>query len=82
MVSMVDVVTDVTMEVPLIVMATTGLLCGMLSPDWFSELSKLKLDCDRLAMEKSEAANKANFANEIFNTGVFERYIHCDRSVK
>ena len=44
MVSIADVVTDVTTEVPFIVMVTTELLCGMLSPDWLKELSTLRLD--------------------------------------
>ena len=67
MFSTVGVVKEVAMEAPLVVMAET-LLFIRLRHDWFTEPSKLRLDCDRLAIEKSEAAikTKGHFKITIF----------------
>ena len=62
MFSTVGAAKDVAMEDPPVVMAVT-LLLGRLRHDWFTEPSKLRLDCDRLAIEKSEAAMKRNGFN-------------------
>ena len=62
MFSTVGAVKEFAMEAPLVVMAAT-LLLGRLRHDWFTEPSKLRLDCDRLAIEKSEAAIKRKGVN-------------------